>query len=354
MKTPEISVVIPITRYENELEEALVSVFGQLFEDFEVVLVDNHASLGALAVAARWEKDNPGRIRIVREERKGAASARNRGILESRGEYVALLDSDDRMKPERLSVQLGVIRQNPDISLVGAWEDEMSPDGKSIVRQNAKPNVPRWAEYLFRHTERFRSDPLAEPQTSTFFFRKETALSAGLFDIRFDPFWLEDSEFVLRMYEKGRVSIVPEVLTEFRLHTAADANRRIYDFDLISKHDLFFTILRDKYYSPEDRDSVRGFRKLRSRWLRESGVKILNLPGGERLGRKMISDAASEDPLDYKNWETMFLSGFSPAFRPKPFGVLPGPKDALPTFADETWAMKLFSLEMPVSRASDR
>jgi glycosyltransferase involved in cell wall biosynthesis len=354
LKTPTISVVIPITRYETELEEALVSVFGQSFQDFEIVLVDNHASPGTLAVAARWEKSHPCRIRVVHEERRGAASARNRGIVESQGEYVALLDSDDRMKPIRLSVQLDAILRNPEIALVGAWKDEVSPDGKTIIRHDAKPEIPRWAEYIFRHTERFRSEPLVEPQTSTFFFRKETALSADLFDIRFDPFWLEDSEFVLRMYEKGRVSIVPESLTEFRLHTTSDANRRIYDFDLITKHDLFFTILRDKYYSADDRESVRGFRKLRSRWLRESGIKILNLPGGERIGRKMISNAASEDPLNYKNWETLFLSGLSPSFRPKPFGVLPGPDDALPTYANETWAMGLFSLETPESRASDQ
>ena len=101
-----VSVVIPITRYEVELEEALASVFSQSYPLFEIILVDNNATPKTRKVAEVWHEKDPSRIRIVREDHPGAVSARNRGIRESRGKFVALLDSDDRMKPDRLKVQL--------------------------------------------------------------------------------------------------------------------------------------------------------------------------------------------------------------------------------------------------------
>ncbi len=315
-------------------------------------MVDNQATADTLEVASRWKTQFPGRIRIIQEPKKGAASARNRGIIESRGIFVALLDSDDRMKPERLACQLEELRKDNAISLVGSWKNDVSPDGQTVVHPDAKPDIPRWAKYLFAHTERFKTDPLFEPQTSTFFFKKETALSIGLFDVRFDPFWLEDSEFVLRMYENGKVAIVPRSLIEFRLHSKKDANRRVYDFNLILKHDLFFSVLREKYFLKDDRLSMKGFKKLRSRWMRECGIKLLNLPHGETLGKQMILMAACTNPFNYKNWETCLFSMLPPIFHPKPFGIQSNPGDTIPDFVDSIWISRLFSLETPPSQRS--
>lgn len=341
---PLVSVVIPITRYETELDEALVSVFHQSEQDFEVVLVNNYATSGVLVIAEKWQFGHPDRMRIVTELKRGAVSARNKGISESRGEFIAFLDSDDRMKPDRLKVQLDAIRQDPEITLVGSWKDEISPAGKVITR-NSVPQIPKWASILFGKSDRWRLDPFYEPQTSTFFIRNSAIKDVGMFDPRFDPFWLEDTDFSFRMYEKGRVVIVPQSLVEYRIHSEADSIRRIFDFGLILKHDVFFSILKEKYYMKDDSDSRSSFIKLKSRWIRETGIKLLAYQKGERYGKDLIQRSFFLNPLDIQNWESFVRSRLPKFFYPRAFGIK-GPIDAvLPEYVDDKWLSDLFFLE---------
>ncbi len=342
LTVPAISVVIPITRYEKELEDAISSVFEQSFQDFEIVLVDNSATEGTRTVAEKWQRNHPDRIRIVSEPRKGAASARNKGIQEGLGEFIALLDSDDMMKPDRLKIQLNMMCERDDISLLGSWKDEVSSDGKTLLSRDVKPETPRWARLLFARRPRFRQDPLAEPQTSTFFFRKSTAIEIGMFDTRFDPFWLEDSDFVLRMYEAGKVLIVPQSLIFYRTHSKDDAEKRIFDFRLIENHALFFRLLKDRYGDSENDDLKRSLRKLESRWLRESGIKLLYFQSGEKLGSILLKRALEQDFLDLRNWKAFVLSRLSRPFYPKPFGVSPRVLYKLPDGIDDSWAQNVF------------
>ncbi len=345
MTYPKISVVIPMTRYDKELDEALTSVFLQSFQDFEVVLVDNHATESTLNVAKEWKNKNPERIRIVKEENKGAVSARNRGINESRGEYIALLDSDDRMRPDRLKMQISMIENNNDVSFVGAWFDEISSDGRTVVGRNNKPSVPRWGKILFDKTPRWISDPFYEPLTSTFFFRASDAKKIGLFDKKFDPIWQEDTDFAFRMYEMGKVAIVPQPLVEYRVHTPADGIRRIFDIGVIVNHDVLFSKLKEKYYQRGNKDSRSRFEKLKSRWLRESGIKLLTYKDGEAVGKFLIGKSFESNLLDFQNWESIIRVNLFRPFYPRAFGIK-GPIDAtLPSFVSVEWARNLFSLE---------
>ncbi len=344
MKEPVVSVVIPITRYVTELDQALASVLSQSFRDFEIILVDNHATLETRKMAESWVAKAPSRIRIVREETRGAVSARNRGILESRGEFVALLDSDDRMKPERLRTQLDEIQNSEEIVLVGSWYDELSPDGSQISKKNATPQIPRWWRILFGESMNGSPDPFYEPQTSTFFFRTEVARKIGMFDPRFDPFWLEDTDFAFRMYQEGRVAIIPQSLVEYRTHPESDSLRRIFDFGLIRKHDLFFSILRDKFYRKEDPKSRRAFSRLQSRWMRETGIKLLAMKNGEPFGRRLVNKALSRDPFDPQTLEAAVRLHLPRRFYPRAFGIR-GPVDfSLPSDVDEAFIEALFSL----------
>ncbi|MHB8544912.1 MAG: glycosyltransferase family A protein, partial [Leptospirales bacterium] len=326
----------------KELEDAITSVFEQSFQDFEILLVDNVATEGTRKVAEQWQRNKPDQIRIVSEPRKGAASARNKGIQESLGEFIALLDSDDLMKPDRLKIQLHHMCEHRDISLLGSWKDEISSDGKTLLNSDVKPEIPRWGKLLFAKRTRFLQDPLSEPQTSTFFFRKSTAIKIGMFDTRFDPFWLEDSDFVLRMYEAGKVSIVPQSLIFYRTHSKEDAEKRIFDFRLIENHALFFTVLKDRYKNSENGDLRRPLRKLESRWLRESGIKLLYFQKGRNVGGILLRRALKQDFFDIRNWETLILSMLPKPFYPKPFGVFPRNTYYLPECADEMWAQHLF------------
>ena len=91
---PVVSVVVPVYNVERYLPKCLNSICGQCLEDIEVICVDDGSSDGSAGVlAAAAEKDR--RIRIVKGEHHGPGAARNRGIAEARGKYLAFVDSDD-------------------------------------------------------------------------------------------------------------------------------------------------------------------------------------------------------------------------------------------------------------------
>ena len=99
---PRVSIVIPTYNRENLLAETLESVFSQTFTDYEVVVVDDGSTDKTGETVAGFIKRFPGKIVYVAQENQGAARTLNNGIRKARGEYAALLDSDDLWLPRKL------------------------------------------------------------------------------------------------------------------------------------------------------------------------------------------------------------------------------------------------------------
>lgn len=102
MSKPLVSVVIPVYREGEILSETIESVLVQTFRDFEIVIVNNNADDVSLSIMRKYASEYPDLIRIVDQSVQGVPSARNKGILESRGHYIAMLEGDDMMLPNRL------------------------------------------------------------------------------------------------------------------------------------------------------------------------------------------------------------------------------------------------------------
>jgi glycosyltransferase involved in cell wall biosynthesis len=112
---PIFSVVIA-TRDRPDVDAAVHSVLRQTDQDFEIVVVDDQSTV-PISSLFPWCRD--ARVRIVRSERNlGPSGARNRGIRESRGEFVAFLDDDDLFTPKKLESVHAILRKYPLVDVV--------------------------------------------------------------------------------------------------------------------------------------------------------------------------------------------------------------------------------------------
>ena len=97
---PTVSVVIPLYQTERYIAETLQSVLAQTLADFEVIVVDDGSSDRGPAIARAV---GDARVRVVRQNNRGLAGARNTGIRNARGRYIALLDADDLWEADKLA-----------------------------------------------------------------------------------------------------------------------------------------------------------------------------------------------------------------------------------------------------------
>jgi len=105
-KTPLISVITPVYNAEKYIFETMDSVINQTFENFEYILIDDCSPDNSAEIIKQFQKQDS-RIKYIKlEENSGAAVARNTGIENAQGRYVAFIDSDDKWYPAKLEEQL--------------------------------------------------------------------------------------------------------------------------------------------------------------------------------------------------------------------------------------------------------
>ena len=107
-----VSVIIPCYDQGHFLVEAVTSVLAQTYTDHEIIIVDDGSKDNTREVAARFAQ-----VQYVRQPNQGAASARNRGIRESKGDYLVFLDADDRLLPRALEIGVNTLTARPDCAM---------------------------------------------------------------------------------------------------------------------------------------------------------------------------------------------------------------------------------------------
>lgn len=134
---PKITVVIPLYNKAGYIRRALDSVFSQTFIDYEIIVIDDGSTDDSVD---HVEIYNDSRLRIIHQENSGPGAARNRGINESRGEYIAFLDADDEWLPNYLATSFSILERNPQCGIcVSAWYQDYSKgfdrvyEGKTIL-----------------------------------------------------------------------------------------------------------------------------------------------------------------------------------------------------------------------------
>jgi GT2 family glycosyltransferase len=131
VSTPLVSVIVPTYNRAYCLPRTLDSVRAQTHSRFEVILIDDGSTDGTADLVARCYGDDP-RIKYFSQKNQGVTAARNRGLAQAQGDYIALLDSDDVWMPWKLELQLASFRHCPEIGLVWTDMQALGPEGNVV------------------------------------------------------------------------------------------------------------------------------------------------------------------------------------------------------------------------------
>jgi glycosyltransferase involved in cell wall biosynthesis len=202
---PKISIIIPAYNAMSYLPETLVSVFKQTFTDFEILIIND----GSSDHIVEWVSQiTDSRVRLISQANQGVSAARNTGISNSQGKYIAFIDADDLWEPTKLEKQVNCLEANPTVGLVYTWTafiDKFSkPTGVSIV-SHAEGNV--WQEIVVR-------DMISTGSCTM--IRAECFNKVGLFDS--DLCIGEDRDMWTRIAACYPFAVIKEPLTLYRRH----------------------------------------------------------------------------------------------------------------------------------------
>ncbi len=209
---PDVSVIIPVYRGSQYIAQALASVFAQKFTAYEIIVVNDGSP--ETERVDRELQPYAQQITYIKQANGGPSSARNAGILQAKGEYVAFLDCDDAWHPSYLTEQLALLRADPELDLIycDALLIGASPNaGKTVMEINPSHGAVTLESLL-------KLD--CSVITSCTVVRRRCLLDAGLFDK--DRRCCEDYDMWVRIADRGgRMAYQHKVLALRRLHSEA-------------------------------------------------------------------------------------------------------------------------------------
>ena len=221
-KAVQVSAIIPTFNYGRFLPEALNSVFDQNVPDLEVIVIDDGSTDDTPEIL---DSIADPRLKAFRIPNSGISAARNRGLQEASGEFVAFLDADDRWRPGKLQRQITMLLSEPSVGVVftdfvrftaaGFLPNQFSffPELVTVpTRVSALGGGRIITGDAFRELISFGQFPV---YLQTMLFRRSL-----LQDIRFPPGRKvsEDLYVAMRLYEKAQVGYIAEPLVEVRRH----------------------------------------------------------------------------------------------------------------------------------------
>lgn len=141
-----VSVIIPLYNKKHTIRRAIESVLRQTHTDFEVLVIDDGSTDGGADIVRKGYSDS--RITLTSQKNAGPGAARNRGIRDARGQYVAFLDADDEWESRYLEASVAILSNHPDCDLcVASWHQDYSRsvDGRRNVdvRENQLSTIGR-------------------------------------------------------------------------------------------------------------------------------------------------------------------------------------------------------------------
>ena len=208
MKSTMVSIVVPLYNKEKYILQCLLSIANQDFKDWECIIVDDGSTDESIFLVKKFILQTPGNWKVLSKHNGGPSSARNYGIRNSIGQFVAFIDSDDVWLPNKLSRQLEILFNAPNalMSLTDYVIVEEDCSKIKVVRNSKEPQLlSKWLNMrgfggLVESTGLVRQGVFEAGH----FFDENLGTGEGL-------------DFMLRVAQLGDFIVVPEFLTIYRL-----------------------------------------------------------------------------------------------------------------------------------------
>jgi hypothetical protein len=199
---PKVSVLMSVYNAERHVGEAIESILGQTFRDFEFAIFDDGSTDGTSEILRGFDDE---RIMLVEnDENIGLTRSLNRGLRLARGEYIVRLDADDVALPERLEKQVQFLDTHPDVGLLGCAVEYIDPQGRTLGFQRVYREE---LDKLLAYHNWFHHSATA--------FRRECLDRVGSYREAFR--YAQDYDLWLRILEQYGVACMPEPLVKIRL-----------------------------------------------------------------------------------------------------------------------------------------
>ena len=194
MSAPVVSVIVPAYNAAATLPRTLESVRRQTFADYEIIVIDDGSTDATMVAMVEIASIDP-RVLVIRQSNAGAASARNSGIAQARGRFLAFLDADDTWDQNHLAIHVARFARDP--SLAVSFSATRSIDSADrFLGRTTKPQV------VYTTAELLATSPCTTP--SAIVVRTEVVVMTGGFDERM-RLGAEDQEWLVRIRSRGFV-----------------------------------------------------------------------------------------------------------------------------------------------------
>jgi glycosyltransferase involved in cell wall biosynthesis len=204
---------MPAYNEERYLAQAIESVLAQTYRDFELIVLDDGSRDRTREIAQSYACRDP-RVRVENHENVGIGPTLNRGFSLAANEWVAMLQADDVMAPNRLERQLAFLAEHPEVDAAGSWCKHIDGQGKVIAKGNSPLTTHEAVQKLYAANE-----PVIM-NSSTAMIRKSAVLAIGGYRAQFRV--NEDVDMWNRLLESGyKLLVQPEYLAMYRIHAGS-------------------------------------------------------------------------------------------------------------------------------------
>ncbi len=204
---PLVSVIIPSYNYLRYIEKCIQSVASQDYPNIEIIVVDDESTDGSLDYLSTLGA----KVKVLSQKNSGVSVARNRGLLESRGEFLAFLDADDYWDSSKISKQMNLLL-NSDVDLVYCGINLVEPNGTEITGTI----VPQYYGDCAPYFRKYPTRAIVSLGTSNALFRKSIVAQSGILDAKLSI--SADWDFFRRYCDFGSVALLKEQLVFYRQH----------------------------------------------------------------------------------------------------------------------------------------